>query len=251
MVIAGAATAAVCLVWGRGWKTVPVCMVFGGMWAVIPDVPAMIRHVRPEGMLASVFGSEQVKAWLAGHGDWFFFHRSLEVLAARLSGLGGLVVIVAAYNIIVFTLMRDNDRKAHSLARLEYRLFTRARAHGNGLAASGRPRRDRHEVTRRDGARSGSGQPIEAVAVDPVHQTLRPLQDAVLADFGTGGLAVLAATSVEPGSTLYLRPHDTTTRAASKQVAAVVLERMPAEGRYKLRCRSLGAVAPAQVFEAA
>ncbi len=266
MSCSGAIAGGICQLRGRGWKSVPVAMLAGGLWAVAPDLPHTIRQDLPDTVFASWFGAKAATMWLHEQGNWFFFHKWLDQryggdwTLPRL-GLWGMASLIVVYNTMVYALFRANDIKAHSLARLEYRLYARTKAHRevSGALAAAQPSATDDQPLQMESAqdararrkhdRLDAGQPIAGMAVDPVNHTLRPLQDASLINMSDGGMAISTSTTVEPGATLHVRPAGDT--RDTSLINAVVLEQIPQDSGYKLRCRSLGSPTPTQVFKAA
>ena len=151
----GAVAAAACAMGRRGtrrWKLVPLGMVAGGLWAVLPDMPHTIRQDLPGTILADLLGNRPLSLWLHEHGNWFFFHRWLDVRydapwqTLRL-GLRGVVLMMLTYHVLVAALFRAYDRKtvevtklkkqlvAHRLTALEAEDVAEARATLTALAA--------------------------------------------------------------------------------------------------------------------
>lgn len=101
---AGLACAAVCSIFGRGWRWLAPLMTAGGIWANIPDFPRFFREDFPGLPLAAALGSKPLEIWLHDWGDVFFFHRALDAQPHEYA-LHGLLLILLLYNLTILLLM--------------------------------------------------------------------------------------------------------------------------------------------------
>lgn len=112
---AGAAAAAACFIFRRGWRFMPAAMTFGGVWALIPDLPRIFREDFPSLPFASLLGSKDLERTLHDLGDLFCFHRALDAQPKEYA-LAGLMIILLLYNASIALLMFLEHRQRHSLA---------------------------------------------------------------------------------------------------------------------------------------
>lgn len=109
MVGTGAVATVGALVLRRGLRWVPLCMTLGGIWACVPDMPRIFKEDFPNAPLASTLSAKPLQDWLQAHGDWFFFHRSLDAQPKEYA-LHGLAMILVLYTLSLFFLTITHRR---------------------------------------------------------------------------------------------------------------------------------------------
>ena len=95
---AGALASVGALMLRRGWRWVPLWMTAGGVLACVPDMPRIFKEDFPNAPFASILSAKPLQQWLNTHGDWFFFHRTLDSQPKEYA-LHGLAVILMLYTI--------------------------------------------------------------------------------------------------------------------------------------------------------
>ncbi|HAI12728.1 MAG TPA: hypothetical protein DCM28_13555 [Phycisphaerales bacterium] len=98
------ATGVGCMIMRRGWRWLPLSMTAGGLWAVIPDAPRLFREDFPWLPFAQTLGSKSLELKLHRMGDFFFFHKQLDIQPNEYA-LHGLLLMLLMYNIAIVVLM--------------------------------------------------------------------------------------------------------------------------------------------------
>ena len=115
----GAAAAAVCFTFKRGWRWIPPVMTLGGIWALAPDLPRILREDFPSLPLASTLGAHSFEYNLHAIGNLFFFHNALDAQPRELA-LHGLAIILLLYNIAIAMLWYLEHKQRNSIANRAY-----------------------------------------------------------------------------------------------------------------------------------
>jgi len=102
---AGAASGLACTLLRRGWRWIPAAMTVGGVWALVPDLPRIFREDIYLPRLSEVLGNHDLERSLHAWGDWFFFHRQLDMQPHEFALLG-LALVLLLYNVCILLLMR-------------------------------------------------------------------------------------------------------------------------------------------------
>lgn len=120
MACGAAAGLAGCVIARRGWRWIPAAATLGGVWAMAPDLPRIFREDFPSLPFASTLGAESLEKWLHAHGDWFFFHGSLDAQPKEFALLG-LGLILLGYNLSIAHLLWLEHRQRNSVANRAWR----------------------------------------------------------------------------------------------------------------------------------
>lgn len=109
----GAVATVAALVLRRGLRWIPLAMTAGGIWACVPDMPRIFKEDFPNAPFASTLSAKPLQDWLQRHGDWFFFHRSLDAQPKEYA-LHGLALLLLLYTVSIFFLTVTHRRPHRS-----------------------------------------------------------------------------------------------------------------------------------------
>jgi len=114
MACGGVLAAGMAVIRGRGWKWTAPIMTLGGIWGMGPDLPRIFREDFPSLPFATMLGSPKLEAWLFQYGNFFAFHKQLDMQPHEFA-LHGLALIILLFN-VAFALS-FLDHKKDTIAR--------------------------------------------------------------------------------------------------------------------------------------